>query len=506
MEKVRFGLRARVTLYILILTTIIVASTGIYFINDTRKSLLESTKESAMREIRTLTFLSARSILAQDDIAIADTLHNMKTFPDFLYGRVYNAATQAEVPLNTMGDDLKDIKPLLEETAKEMTTGKPEDKSTFHAKLLNGNRSIYIFQKPIYHPFITENPPLLGFAQIALSNELIQEQTREKINRLVLVMLIFLAISAAGSMLQAEFIVKPIKVLTLGAQEIGKGNLDHNVPENRKDEIGLLAAQFNRMTKSLRDAQQEREEQLVVNEQIRQAAEIQEGMNPRRFLKNEYYQIKGFTRAAKGVGGDYYDFMTLPDGRLAVLISDVSGKSISASLIMVLIKTVVATYLKLFNFIRGDVILKTINEVMASQAHIDKFATILFFTYDPETRSVEFSNGGHGPLLVYRSEGQTMTVSKLEGLPMGIDEENTYHLSRVTLQSGDIIVLYTDGISEAWNHKKEEFSLKRLREKVISYSSLNAKEILEKIVSDIDAFTDGADQHDDMTMVILKVM
>mgnify|MGYP000691633280 CR=1 FL=1 len=134
----------------------------------------------------------------------------------------------------------------------------------------------------------------------------------------------------------------------------GRGNFDVTLPPLGSDELGALAKQFNAMTASLKRAGEEAKEQAIFNDQVKQAQEIQEGMNPSRFLKKPEYQIKGFTRAAKGVGGDYYDFQVMGDGRIAVLISDVSGKSISASLVMVLIKTVVSTYLKLFNTIRGD--------------------------------------------------------------------------------------------------------------------------------------------------------
>jgi sigma-B regulation protein RsbU (phosphoserine phosphatase) len=229
-------------------------------------------------------------------------------------------------------------------------------------------------------------------------------------------------------------------------------------------------------------------------------------MNPSRFLKKPEYQIKGFTRAAKGVGGDYYDFQVLGDGRIAVLISDVSGKSISASLVMVLIKTVVSTYLKLFNTIRGDTIIRTINRVMCGEAHIDKFATIQFFVFDPATKTLEFSNGGHGPLFLYRADRKICTASKLEGLPMGIEEENQYKLAKIQLSSGDIVMLYTDGITECWNTAKEEFGLKRVREKLTGYADLNPKEIIENFVRDLDEFASGAEQHDDMTMVVMKVL
>jgi sigma-B regulation protein RsbU (phosphoserine phosphatase) len=341
---------------------------------------------------------------------------------------------------------------------------------------------------------------------VAVTDEYIKKSIRASLIELLIVGGIFFLAALIAAYLLSRFIVKPVKILSKGAAEVGKGNLDVTLPPLGSDELGQLAKQFNEMTAGLKKASEEAKEQAVLNDQIRQAKEIQEGMNPSRFLKKPEYQIKGFTRAAKGVGGDYYDFQVLGDGRVAVLISDVSGKSVSASLVMVLIKTVVSTYLKLFNTIRGDTILRTINRVMCGEAHIDKFATIQFFVFDPATKTLEFSNGGHGPLFLYRADRKVCTASKLEGLPVGIEEDNQYKLAKIQLSSGDIVMLYTDGITECWNIAKEEFGLKRVREKLIEYADLNPKEIIENFVRDLDEFSSGAEQHDDMTMVVMKVL
>ena len=172
---------------------------------------------------------------------------------------------------------------------------------------------------------------------------------------------------------------------------------------------------------------------------------------------------------------------------------------------MVLIKTVVATYMQLFDFVRSDIILTIINKVMASQAHIDKFATGQFIIFDPESGRVEFSNGGQGPLFVLRATDKVCTESKQPGLPLGIDEDNDYRVSALNLNSGDMIILYTDGITEAWDTEKNEYGMERLREKIIEYTEDPVDKIVDTIISDIDNFADGMDQHDDMTLVVMKV-
>lgn len=511
---VRFGLQFKLTLLIVALITAVFAAMGVYVAREKKNVLTETASATAKKELASLAFIASRAILDRDDLALADSLQNAQGLPGFTIGAVYVPPKKNSL-INRSGKELgekqKDVERDGIETVRshwETIVSSPVALGHRIEKPFLGDRSVKVqyFHRAVFHPFVKVNPPLLGVAQVAVTDEYINRSIRDSLIELLIVGGIFFVAALVAAYLLSRFIVKPVKILSKGAREVEKGNFDITLPPLGSDELGQLAKQFNDMTASLKKASAEAKEQAVFNDQVRQAKEIQEGMNPSRFLKKPEYQIKGFTRAAKGVGGDYYDFQILRDGRLAVLISDVSGKSISASLVMVLIKTVVATYLRLFNTIRGDTIIRTINRVMCGEAHIDKFATIQFFVFDPMTRELEFSNGGHGPLFLYRAERNICTASKLEGLPMGIEEDNQYKLARIQLASGDIVMLYTDGISECWNKAREEFGLKRIREKLVAYSDRNPKEIVENLVRDLDEFASGAEQHDDMTMVVMKVL
>lgn len=553
----RFGLQFKLTALIVALITAVIGSLAFYVAREKKQVLMNTASATARKELASLAFIASRAILDRDDLALADSLQNAQGLPGFAVGAVYTPAKKT--PLisrvgKTLGNKQKEIeRDALEtvrtewdnifglqpgysaENRKQPESGDKKEKNPPKEKepakdkkpqvqnssvatapellrivekqyLGDKNVKIQYFHKAVFHPFVKVNPPLLAVAQVAVTDEYINRSIRESWIELAVVGSGFFLFALIAAYLLSRFVVKPVKVLSKGAAEVGGGNLDVTLPPLGSDELGQLARQFNTMTASLKRASNEAKEQAVFNDQLRQAQEIQEGMNPQRFLKKPEYQIKGFTRAAKGIGGDYYDFQVMADGRIAVLISDVSGKSISASLVMVVIKTVVATYLKLFNTIRGDTIIRTINRVMCGEAHIDKFATILFYIFDPLTKTVEFSNGGHGPIFVYRADRKVCTSTKLEGLPMGIEEDNVYRLAKLTLNSGDIIMLYTDGITECWNHSREEFGLKRIREKIAEYADKNPKEIIDNLVRDLDEFAAGAEQHDDMTMVVMKVL
>lgn len=512
--KVKRSIGLKVTVMILALITFVVTAIGAYIVFNQSRELESDMISTVSRTATTFGFLSARAIVDGDDLALSDNLQSMVEIPGFVYGQIVNAQTKVPI-VQLFAQDLenlaekKDVVTELIRANTEEVWDHPFDTESPKAHLKTGKvpgetTTLYNFYYPAYHPFILKDRPLLGMVQVTISNEYIQRRIKKSAIDLSITAILFWVLGGVGSILLSRLIVRPINILVKGAQIVGDGDLDYKVVVKSEDELGMLAAQFNDMTSSLKDAQKEKEEQAVIEDQIKQAQEIQEGMNPMVKLDSEYFQIKGFTRAAKGVGGDYFDFQALPDGRLAVLISDVSGKSISASLVMVLIKTVFATYLRLFDTIRCDTIMSTINKVMASQAHIDKFATMIFLIYDPKTGVVEFANGGQGPLFLYRAAKEVCTSAKLPGLPLGIDEDNDYSVAQVNINPGDMIVLYTDGITEAMNHDKVQFEITGLRQKIIDYSKQDVQEIVDQIVKDIDDFADGAEQHDDMTIVILK--
>jgi len=506
----RLNIGTKVLLLILGLISIILLSIGVVITKNQADELRENMIQIARSDTMNFGFQSALAILDNNDLTISDNLMSMINMSGYVYGQVLNPeghSTRVEMFDKAYAEEKIQVKKVIEKSTSDIWGRLKGKNEVFvdEVKYKAHNVNFFVIQYPIYHPFIKVKSPLLGVVQVVFTDAVIIQRVKKNAQQLLLITIGFWLLGGIGAIFLSRLIVKPIRILVDGAKIIGEGNLDHKVTVTTQDELGDLAKQFNVMTDGLKNAQREKEEQLLVNEQIRQAKEIQEGLNPLNILEREHYQVMGFTRAAKGVGGDYFDFQELPGKKLALLISDVSGKSISASLVMVLIKTVVVTYIELFKKIRSDEISSAINKIMAKQAHIDKFATMMFTIFDPETRILQFTNGGQGPLFVYRAKDKVCTIAKQMGLPLGIDEDNEYHISKMQLFPGDMVVLYTDGISEAWNPSKEEFGLHRLRQKIMDYASLNVDVIVKKTVEDVDGFCNGAEQHDDMTLVILKV-
>ncbi len=513
-KNIFYSIKWKITGLILILVTSIISIIGIIVEKQQTNLLLQTMVNSVMREAQSIVYLDSRAMIADDDLVILDSLKNLNTLDGFTYARVISGNNKVTIvesyDKRIKLDSQKTLETTWRKELKPIWNNVTYEKRNNISKIdiinpVNKGTELFLFHAPIYHPFLTKKPQLMGLVQIAFSNEFINQKIADNRITLIILGIIFWIISFALSLILGTIITRPIKLLSEGAMIVGQGNLQHKLPHIGKDELGELADQFNAMTSNLLEAEQVKKDHIVLNEQVKQAQEIQEGMNPINFFNTDEYEIKGFTRAAKGVGGDYFDIYEMPDKKVAVLISDVSGKSISASLVMVIIKTVVVMYFKIFKKFRGDIIGKSINTVICGESHIDKFATFFFLIYDPKTREIEFTNGGHGPLLVYRNKQNVCTLSKLPGLPIGVDEDSEYSLAKIKMESGDIVILFTDGINEARNPNKDEYSLIQITNKLIEYSKENAEIITQNIVRDLDQFINNAPQHDDMTLVVFKV-
>jgi sigma-B regulation protein RsbU (phosphoserine phosphatase) len=149
-------------------------------------------------------------------------------------------------------------------------------------------------------------------------------------------------------------------------------------------------------------------------------------------------------------------------------------------------------------------VVRTIHDSLSADFAIDKFATLFFMIFDRSKEELSFSNAGHGPLMCFRSSLNAFTVSKLDGVPIGIMDDVEYRQGKVKLNVGDIVVLYTDGITEMRNENKDEYGSQRFQRLLRENSDKTAEELVNLIVTDVDNFRGNASPHDDMTLLILK--
>lgn len=233
------------------------------------------------------------------------------------------------------------------------------------------------------------------------------------------------------------------------------------------------------------------------------AADIQQKLLPSRIPKIKDTTISAFTKPAKGVSGDYYDIIKLKGGAIALVMCDVAGKGVPASLVMIMIRTIIQLIAGATR--SASTIVSWINRGITGKIDIDHFATLSFLKYDPETKTIEYSNAGHHPLMLYRAKTKTIESVDTPGLPIGIEPSTEYTQKTIQFYTGDIALLYTDGIIEAMNTEGEQYSYESLEKYVKENYTQTSEEIVSGLHQDIKAFVGKAKQHDDQTLLALKV-
>ncbi len=263
-----------------------------------------------------------------------------------------------------------------------------------------------------------------------------------------------------------------------------------------------LALENSRLTEHIarEAAQKER-----LNRELEIAREVQERLFPQELPAVEGLDYYGACRPALGVGGDYYDFLELPEGKFGIAIGDISGKGIGASLMMASLQASLRGQTIHFKEELAEM-MKHINTLLYEASTSNRYATFFYSQYDPKTRKLIYVNAGHNPPFLIRKNGE---VLKLEdgGAVVGMLPSMlvNYEQGEIELQPGDLLVGSTDGITEAMNPAEEEWSEDAMLEELKKITEKSAEEILQHIVAKADEFAGGAKQHDDMTMIIIKV-
>lgn len=225
------------------------------------------------------------------------------------------------------------------------------------------------------------------------------------------------------------------------------------------------------------------------------------------FLPDSIPEIKGFQLSAlnipaKEVGGDFYDFIPISDDKMGIVIADVSGKSVPAALFMALSRTVVRAKAK-GNPQVAEVI-REANKMIAEDSKTSMFVTFFYGILDEKEKNLKYVNAGHNPPLYFNDHGDDLFMLKARGMALGVMEEISLEEKEITLDKGDVVVFYTDGITEAMNKDKQLFGEERLLEEIKRNHHLSAEEITEKIQNSVLEFCGKEPQFDDITLVVLK--
>ncbi len=348
----------------------------------------------------------------------------------------------------------------------------------------------------------------IGKVLLTLSKRDIEEAKRSIWFILGATAIITVAVGLLITSLFTNLITKNIGILLEDMRIIGEGNLDHKVRVNSEDEIGIIARAVESMATKLKEVQDRLLETEKFRHEVELARRIQGALLPRIIPRVEGFEISVAFQPALLVGGDYYDFFRMRDGKVAFLVADVSGKGVSGSLVVVMFRSVIHSESPLFSSPKELII--RVHESLVDEIPEDMYITTCIGAI--KGRTITIASAGHNPPILYKAKLGKAVMLELKGVPLGLsvlsaqDIEENLEEHTLELESGDVLILYSDGITEAENFRKDQFGEDRLLKlaEMLAKNGYSADEIKNVILDSVKNFVGNTPQSDDITMLVIK--
>jgi phosphoserine phosphatase RsbU/P len=324
----------------------------------------------------------------------------------------------------------------------------------------------------------------------------------------VLVGIVFLLIEAAAlatGIVLTRRITKAVADLYGATQNVQSGDLSHRVQIEHRDQLGVLGESFNEMTSSISALIEEQKKRQRLENEISIAREVQNQLFPRTLPSVPGVEIEAICKAARSVSGDYYDFIQLSPTHIAIAIADISGKGISAALLMASLQAALRSQV----LADGSESLSTADLVSRLNRHLvrntgdDRFATFFIAVYDSTGRTLRYTNAGHLPAFLI-CHGASQHLDK-GGLVLGVVEDYVYEEGSLTVQQDSLLVGYSDGLIEPENVYGEEFGIRRLEQAAIRLQGAAPLVVAESLMAAAEEWAGTPEQADDMTVIVARL-
>lgn len=366
---------------------------------------------------------------------------------------------------------------------------------------------VYSFISPVKLENVDEEP--LGYVQVWTDRNYIQQRIHSAKLNLLILLVIVLIVGYSGSFVLITLIMDPFHKLANWVRQVGHGTVDEDELDiDASDELGEIAQAFNEMTTKFREAQANLIEQQRIQRELQVAQEIQQMLLPDDFPDVVGYDITSYYQAAKEVGGDLFDFVEVDDHTIGICVADVSGKGVPGSMVMTMIRT--ALRLEARGNKNPASVLAKVNEFVTDDIRKGMFVTAFYVILDSRERMISFASAGHNPMILFRGKSKETYYLNPPGFPIGITLPdinlfaNTIKADRIRLHPDDILVIYTDGITEAMNANRELYGEERFLAAIRKYGELDVVDFVKSVKEDILNFTGGYEQNDDITLVAIK--
>jgi sigma-B regulation protein RsbU (phosphoserine phosphatase) len=332
-------------------------------------------------------------------------------------------------------------------------------------------------------------------------------------NALLVITIIFIIAEAASitlGFLLTRSITKAIHSLDQGTQYVKRGDFSHRIVVRSRDQLGALAASFNQMTEYVQQLVKERVEKERLEREIEIARSVQERLFPDGAPRMKHMEIAGACLPARVVSGDYYDFLPLGENDLGLAVGDISGKGISAALLMASLQAALHSNVMHLHDAADAAgarnvagIVERLNRQIYNYTGTNRFATFFYAHYDGNLQTMVYCNAGHNPPLHFH--GDEYRRLSAGGTVVGIFPGTAYEQETLRLADGDLIIAYTDGLTECADLHGEEFGEERLIQLVRDNRKMPVEDMKKKILENVLAWKSAEEQADDITLIIARL-
>lgn len=348
----------------------------------------------------------------------------------------------------------------------------------------------------------------IGEAHLAISLEALKAAASEVRKGIAMVTVVIMLIGIIGILVLVSFIIGSLKEVTDDIEAIGDGDLDRKIVTKRRDEIGKITHSVKTMATKLKKAQAELVEKERMKKEMQIAKEIQQSLLPRSLQTITGYKIEAHYQSAREVGGDYYDLIEIDKDHFGIVVGDVAGKGVAGSLIMAMVRSIMK--IEAAKNLSPCQLLTAVHSSLRDDIPEGMFMTLFYVVFDISNNIIRYCSAGHNPAYLFSSVQDKVLALKPEGMPLGISlveakdfaaqlKEEEHRFTK-----DEVLFLYTDGVTEAINTKKQQFGEQRL-EQLIRDNKHQPPDNLSKILVDaIRSFTGNAPQSDDITFVIVQ--
>ncbi|MCD6109307.1 SpoIIE family protein phosphatase [bacterium] len=321
---------------------------------------------------------------------------------------------------------------------------------------------------------------------------------------------IYYSFAIIGGFVLVVFIIvyslinKPLKKLTKQMKLLLTGRSYKRITTNRIDEIGIIAQFFNEITENLENISKKLKEEQRMSSELEIASSIQKAILPNKSPDIPNLEVVAKSRSAVEVGGDSFDFIQRKDATY-FYIGDVTGHGSPAALVMMMVNTLLHTYSEMYSSVY-DIVVNT-NRILKPRIKAAMFMTMVILKWDHLNKKMTYVGAGHEYILIYRNKTGEIEAKPAGGVALGMVPDNSKLVKEqeIKLEDGDMIILYTDGITEARNDKGEMYGIDRFKEAIKNYATQYGPEgVTHHVALDFSQYVGNAEQEDDITLMVLK--